>query len=101
MERTVTWAGIGFAFGVLLLAGFGAWWGIAHGGFTGRDAPTWQSAAKNALGFVVYYWWLFGGIGGIFGGATGLGSWIVRPRKSDVRDRPALFAPAEDPKASG
>jgi hypothetical protein len=67
----------------LLVAGFGAWAGLAHGGeWVGRVGlpPGWTAAALGAFVYTAYYWWLAGAAGGFIGGVAGLGSWLVRPR---------------------
>ena len=81
MARTATWAGIGWACGMLLLAGFGFWSGFTQGEPSSRLPPGPNAALTSAFVFVAYFWWVAGPIGAIFGGATGCGSWLVRPRK--------------------
>ena len=92
MRRTLIGAFVGWVCGVVALAGLGARAGYTHGGdWVARAGlpPGWAAAGTEAFVFTAYYWWLAGTIGGIMGGAAGLGSWPVRPRraiKSSVSD---------------
>jgi hypothetical protein len=84
MRRTLIGFCIGAAFGVLALAGLGAWAGYIHGGeWVARTGlpPGWAAAGTGAFVYTAYYWWLTGAVGGIIGGLAGLGSWLVRPRR--------------------
>jgi hypothetical protein len=85
MRRALVGACVGAVCGVLTLGGFGAWAGYAHGGeWVGRRGlpPGWEAAAVGAFVYGAYYWWLAGAVGGVIGGLAGLGSWLVRPRRS-------------------
>lgn len=82
MKRALIGFCIGAAFGILVLAGFGAWAGYTHGtGWTGRPAlPPLDAAFIWAFCFAAYFWWLAVPVGGIIGGLAGLGSRLVQPR---------------------
>lgn len=84
MRRSLIGAGIGAVCGLLALAGGGAWGGYWYGDewAAGPSPPTgWRTAVHFAFVFTAYYWWLALAVGGFIGGAAGLGSWLVRPRK--------------------
>ena len=83
MRRALLGTCIGAVCGVLTLAGIGAQAGFTYGGlwvFGGHLPPGWGAAGLSAFVYTAYDWWLAGIIGAIFGGLTGLGSWLVRPR---------------------
>jgi hypothetical protein len=82
MKRTAIWAAVGWICGLLALAGFGFWYGFAYGGPSSRLKPGLEAAMTSAIDAPIFFWWVGGPVGALFGGATGCGSWFVRPRKS-------------------
>ena len=85
LKRTFIGACVGYVCGLLVLAGFGTWAGFTLGGpgiGRPRVAPGWEAAFMGGLFCIVYGWWLALTIGGVIGGAAGLGSWLARPRRS-------------------
>jgi hypothetical protein len=79
MVRTVIGAAVGAVVGMLILAGCGAWYGYENGVETARVPPGWDAAARSALIWCVFLFWLAIPAGAVLGGAVGLSSWLLRP----------------------
>ena len=80
MVRTLIGAAVGVVVGMLVLAGWGAWYGYENGVPIAQLPPGWEAAGVSAFTTSVFLFWMGMLPGAVIGGVAGFGSWMVRPR---------------------